>query len=172
MKTREIRQEYLTGERALFQGADLKIYDSIFADGESPLKESHDIELEGCMFKWKYPFWYAKNITARNCIWFEMARAGVWYTDHITVEDAVIEAPKNFRRCRSVNLKNVNFPNGAETLWNCEDVELDHVTAKGDYFAMNSRNMALRNFQLVGNYMCHIWCCGILNWWEIIPLTG
>ena len=104
------------------------------------------------MFKWKYPFWYAKNITARNCTWFEMARAGVWYTDHITVEDAVIEAPKNFRRCRGVNLKNVNLPNAAETLWNCEDVELDHVTAKGDYFAMNSRNMVLRNFQLVGNY--------------------
>ena len=152
MQEKEIRQEYLTGERALFQGADLKIYDSIFADGESPLKESHDIELEGCMFKWKYPFWYAKNITARNCTWFEMARAGVWYTDHITVEDAVIEAPKNFRRCRGVNLKNVNLPNAAETLWNCEDVELDHVTAKGDYFAMNSRNMVLRGFQLVGNY--------------------
>ena len=87
MKTGEIRQEYLTGERALFQGENLEIYDSIFADGESPLKESHDIKLEGCMFKWKYPFWYAKNITARNCTWFEMARAGVWYTDHITAED-------------------------------------------------------------------------------------
>ena len=37
MKEKEIRQEYLTGERALFQGADLIIYDSIFADGESPL---------------------------------------------------------------------------------------------------------------------------------------
>lgn len=136
----------------MFQGADLKIYDSIFADGESPLKESHDIELKGCMFKWKYPFWYAKNITARNCTWFEMARAGVWYTDNITVEDAVIEAPKNFRRCRTVNLRNVNFPNAAETLWNCEDVTLEHVSAKGDYFAMNSQNMVLRDFQLVGNY--------------------
>ena len=51
MKAKEIRQEYLTGERALFQGANLKVCDSIFADGESPLKESHDIELEGCMFK-------------------------------------------------------------------------------------------------------------------------
>ena len=51
MKEREIRQEYLTGERALFQGSYLKICDSIFADGESPLKESHDIQLEGCMFK-------------------------------------------------------------------------------------------------------------------------
>lgn len=152
MKTREIRQEYLTGERALFQGANLKIYDSIFADGESPLKESHDIELEGCMFKWKYPFWYAKNITARNCTWFGMARAGVWYTDNITVEDAVIGAPKNFRRCRGVTLRNVNFSNAAETLWSCENVELDHVTAKGDYFAMNSRDMVLRDFKLVGNY--------------------
>lgn len=94
----------------------------------------------------------AKNITARNCTWFEMARAGVWYTDHITVEDAVIEAPKNFRRCRGVRLRNVDFPNAAETLWNCEDVELDHVTAKGDYFAMNSRDMVLRDFKLVGNY--------------------
>lgn len=152
MNAKEIRQEYLTGERALFQGANLKICDSIFADGESPLKESHDIELEGCMLKWKYPFWYAKNITARNCTWFEMARAGVWYTDNITVEDAVIEAPKNFRRCRTINLHNVNFPNAAETLWNCEDVALEHVSAKGDYFAMNSRNMVLRDFQLVGNY--------------------
>ena len=104
------------------------------------------------MFKWKYPFWYAKNITARNCTWFEMARAGVWYTDNITVENAVIEAPKNFRRCRGVNLQNVNFPNAAETLWNCEDVTMEHVTAKGDYFAMNSQNMVLRDFRLVGNY--------------------
>ena len=65
---------------------------------------------------------------------------------------AVIEAPKNFRRCRGVNLQNVNFPNAAETLWNCEDVTMEHVSAKGDYFAMNSQNMVLRDFQLVGNY--------------------
>ena len=80
---REIRQEFLTGERALFQGNSLKIYDTIFADGESPLKESRDIELYNSMFKWKYPLWYAKNIVAKNCTWFDMARAGVWYTEHI-----------------------------------------------------------------------------------------
>ena len=37
---KEIRQQFLTGERALFQGANLKIYDTIFDDGESPLKET------------------------------------------------------------------------------------------------------------------------------------
>jgi hypothetical protein len=31
---------FFVGERALFQGANLQIYDTIFADGESPLKES------------------------------------------------------------------------------------------------------------------------------------
>ncbi|WP_394923245.1 DUF3737 family protein [uncultured Robinsoniella sp.] len=149
---KEIRQEILTGERALFQGENLKIYDTIFSDGESPLKESHDIEIFGSMFKWKYPLWYSKNITAEDCTWFEMGRAGVWYTDNITVKNAVIEAPKNFRRCHGVTLRNVNFPNAAETLWNCEDVIMEQVTAKGDYFAMNSRNMKLRDFQLVGNY--------------------
>lgn len=149
---KEIRQEYLTGERALFQGKNLKIYHTIFADGESPLKESHNVELYSSMFKWKYPLWYSKNITVKDCTWFEMARAGVWYTDHIFVENAVIEAPKNFRRCHGVTLKNVDFPNAEETLWNCDEVILEQVTAKGDYFAMNSQNMKLTDFKLVGNY--------------------
>jgi hypothetical protein len=149
---KEIKQEYLTGERALFKSEFLKIYDTIFDDGESPLKESHDIEVYGSMFKWKYPLWYSKNITVKNCTWFEMARAGVWYTDNISVEDSAIEAPKNFRRCHGLKLINVSFPNADETLWSCEGVEMENVTAKGDYFAMNCQNMVVRNLILYGNY--------------------
>lgn len=148
----EIRQAFLTGERALFQGNNLRIVDSIFADGESPLKESHDIELLGSMFKWKYPLWYSRNIKARDCVWFEMARAGVWYTDNITVENTPIEAPKNFRRCKNLTLKNVSFVNAAETLWHCDGVTLENVTARGDYFAMNTDNVKAENFTLYGNY--------------------
>lgn len=149
---KEIKQAMLTGERTLFQGQQLRIFDSIFADGESPLKESHDIELFGSMFKWKYPLWYAKDITVKDCTWFEMARAGVWYTDHIRVEDSAIEAPKNFRRCHDVTLRNVSFANAAETLWSCDGVTMEQVTAKGDYFAMNSQNMVIRGLTLYGNY--------------------
>lgn len=149
---KEIKQAYLTRERSLFKGENLKIYDTIFTDGESPLKESHDIELYGSMFKWKYPLWYSKNILAKDCTWFEMGRAGVWYTDNITVKNAVIEAPKNFRRCHGVTLQNVNFQNAVETLWHCDGVIMEQVTAKGDYFAMNSQNMKLSDFWLVGNY--------------------
>lgn len=149
---KDIKQEILTGERALFQGQQLRIFDTIFADGESPLKESRNIELFGSMFKWKYPLWYAKDITVKNCTWFEMARAGVWYTDRILVEDSAIEAPKNFRRCHDVVLRNVDFPNAEETLWSCSGVRLENVSAHGDYLAMNCADVKADNLRLVGNY--------------------
>ena len=152
MEKKEIRQEFLTGERALFQGKDLKIYDTIFDDGESPLKESNNIELYGSMFKWKYPLWYANNIKVKDSTWFEMARAGVWYTNHIEIEDCAVDAPKNFRRCHDITLKNVSIPDAAETLWSCDQVTMEHVLARGDYFAMNSQNMDIRDFTLYGNY--------------------
>ena len=44
------------------------------------------------------------------------------------------------------------MPNALETLWHCTDVTLDHVMAKGDYFAMDCENMKIRDFQLAGNY--------------------
>ena len=136
----------------MFQGKDLRIVDTIFGEGESPLKESRNIELLGSMFRWKYPLWYAKDITAKDCTWFEMARAGVWYSDHILIEDTLIEAPKNFRRCQDLTLRRVSIPNAAETLWHCQDVQLDQVVAKGDYFAMNCENMKIDGLTLYGNY--------------------
>ena len=152
MNMKELRRGYYKGERPLFHVRDLKIYDTIFDEGESPLKECRNIELYGSMFKWKYPLWYCENILVKDCTWFEMGRAGVWYTNHIAVEDCAIEAPKNFRRCRDLRLKNTSFPNAAETLWQCDGVVLEQVTAKGDYFAMNSSNMKVDSLTLYGNY--------------------
>lgn len=149
---KKIGQERLTGERALFAARDCEIEETIFDDGESPLKESRDISLRACMFKWKYPLWYAKEIDVRDSTWFDMARAGVWYSERVRVTDCAIEAPKNFRRCHDLTLRHVSFANAAETLWECDGVTLSDVTAKGDYFAMNSRNMTADNLTLYGNY--------------------
>lgn len=147
-----IEQQLLTGERALFGGHDLNIQYSTFADGESPLKESRHIELHHSLFKWKYPLWYSENITLENCTLFEMARAGVWYTKNISLKDCTIEAPKTFRRSSEITLTNVTMPNAGETLWNCDRIQMTNVTAKGDYFAMNSQNITVIGFNLVGNY--------------------
>lgn len=149
---KEIHQDHFTGERALFQAHGLRIYDTLFDDGESPLKESADIELYSTMFRWKYPLWYSHDILLRDCTLFSTARAGIWYTDHLRAENTMIEAPKTFRRCRDLTLENVTLPDAAETLWNCDGVKLSRVMAKGDYLAMNSRNMEIDGLELYGNY--------------------
>ncbi len=149
---KEYNREILTGERAAFASKDSVFTECIFQDGESPLKESSDIEVRGCMFRWKYPLWYVKNAKITDTKWFEMARAGVWYSNGLTVSDSVLQAPKNFRRCRDISLTNVTFTNAAETLWSCEQVALKNVSAKGDYFAMNSSDMEIDGLILDGNY--------------------
>ncbi len=149
---REVNQQFLTGERAMFQASDCHISYCTFADGESPLKESGNLEIDNTLFKWKYPLWYCKNVIMKDSTLFDMARAGIWYTENISIADTIIEAPKTFRRTKGIRLRNVDMPNAAETLWNCRDIEMERVMAKGDYFAMNSSNIVAENFDLVGNY--------------------
>ncbi|HBA97827.1 MAG TPA: DUF3737 domain-containing protein [Lachnospiraceae bacterium] len=149
---KEISQLYFTGERPLFNQEHLSIKKTIFGEGESPLKECSNIEIKDSMFKWKYPLWYSEDILVKNCVWCEMARAGVWYSKYLDISDCMIEAPKNFRHCHGLSLSNVFLPNAAETLWNCEAVVMKHVVAKGDYFAMNSQNVTASDFELAGDY--------------------
>ncbi len=148
----ERRNETFTGERALFTSSDLKIYDSLFKDGESPLKESRDIELHGCTFDWWYPLWYDKNISLYDSTLTVNGRAGAWYTDNISLKNCTVAAPKTFRRDRGVYFENVQFTQGPETLWDCSKVVGKRVHAVGDYFAMNSRDMEFDELLLEGKY--------------------
>jgi len=152
MECTEYKEQIFNEERALFGSKDLKITDCVFETGESPLKECRDLTIEGSLFRYKYPLWYCSNVDMKNCEWFEMARAGVWYTNNISIENAMIQAPKNFRRCKGLKLKDVVLSTAEETLWSCEDIELNNVTAKGHYFAMNCKNMEVDGLSLDGNY--------------------
>lgn len=149
---KEYRQEFFKGERALFAEQDAKVYDSIFDEGESPLKESRNIEVYNSQFKYKYPMWYSENIKVDGSNWFEMARSGVWYTNNIEITNSLITAPKNFRRCNGVTLQNVDLTNAEETFWSCSNIKIKDVTARGHYFAMNSRDIEVDNLRLDGNY--------------------
>ena len=147
-----IKEEKFVGERALFAARELDIRDTVFEDGESPLKESRNIRLDGCIFKWKYPLWYSEGITARKTTLLESARSGIWYTHGITMNDCTVDAPKTFRRSSGIILKSVRMPNARETLWSCRDVVMYDVSASGDYFGMNSVGVEANGFTLSGNY--------------------
>ena len=145
-------RKIFTGERALFKSNNLKLYECTFEDGESPLKEGADITAECCAFRWKYPLWYCRGVRVKNSIFFDTARAGIWYTHDMEMTGSIVESPKTFRRCTGLRLTDVTIPNAQETLWGCEDVELTRVHAHGDYLAMNGKRFVLRDCTILSNY--------------------
>lgn len=147
-----IERQRFTGERALFSISDTEIRDSVFGDGESPLKHCRNLTVTGTTFDWKYPLWYGDHLQLDNCTFNPTARAGIWYSDHVSVSKTTIKAPKEFRRCKDLRLEEVTIPQAEETLWNCRDLVLDHVSAAGDYFGMGCRNVTMDHLELEGNY--------------------
>ena len=141
-----------TGERALFMLKDAYIEKARFYDGESPLKESNNLEIKNCSFEWKYPLWYANNINVLNSTLKETARSGIWYTNNIVMNNCNIEAPKTFRRSSNITLNSCSLEHASETFWSCKDIRLNNVKANGDYFMMNSENIEIDNLTLDGNY--------------------
>ncbi|MDD8049211.1 MAG: DUF3737 family protein [Thomasclavelia sp.] len=141
-----------TGERPLYQTKGAIITYCSFADGESPLKESSNLIVDNCMFEWKYPFWYCNDIKVTNSTMFEMARAGVWYSNNIEMNNITYNAPKGFRKCNDLDLENIVIPDASETLWNCNNVKISNMSAKGHYFAMGCSNIEIDNLTLVGDY--------------------
>lgn len=149
----EIVNKKFNQERALFDAKNVDVLDSEFnGPGESPLKQSKNIEIQGTSFKYKYPLWYSSKVNVENTRFYELGKSGIWYTNDISMKNVQIDAPKEFRRCKNISLENVKFLNAQETLWTCNKVQLKNVQAKGDYFAMNSSNMKCENFFLEGNY--------------------
>ncbi len=150
--TKEIANQFFEGERPLFGLHDANIKNTTFGQGESPLKESQNINIESTIFKWKYPLWYSKHITMKDSVFETVAHAGVWYTHDLLFENCAIQAGKNFRRCSDITLRHVHMSSAKETLWTCDNVVLDHVQASGQYFGMNSSNLKINNLNLIGNY--------------------
>ncbi|KRL67471.1 DUF3737 family protein [Companilactobacillus versmoldensis] len=145
--------EYFEGERPLFNEKNANIINTTFGEGESPLKESRNIKLNGNIFKWKYPLWYSKHVSVEDTIFETMSRSGIWYTDDISIKNSTLQAPKLFRRSNNIDLQNVHFADAEETMWTCNNIKMDHVQAAGDYFGMNSENIYVDNSSFVGNYI-------------------
>ncbi len=150
---KEYKQGMFTGERALYNTKNAVITDSVFYDGESPLKESSNVKLNGAIFKWKYPLWYCKSVGVYNSTFLVTARSGIWYTSDITLDGCTVDAPKTFRRCNGVTIRGCTFPAGEETLWNCKNIKIEKTSVAGDYFGMGCKNISVKDFSISGNYL-------------------
>nr|AHF26039.1 hydrogenase-4 component C [uncultured bacterium Contigcl_1738] len=147
-----IKGQHLTGERALFKARGLRVENCRFDEGESPLKESRDIEVTNTVFGWRYPLWYDEHVSVKGSAFIETARAGIWYSNDVELIDCSFDAPKGIRKCHNVRLSHVQMPHADETLWWCEDVRVEDVSVTGDYFLQGSRDIYVKNLHLSGKY--------------------
>lgn len=150
---RTIKNEEFGGERPLYCENGLYLEDVVIHAGESALKETSDITAVHCRFEGKYPLWCCDRFTIRDCLFTPGARAALWYSRGLLMEDTVVDAPKMFREMSDLTLRRVTFTDAAETLWSCRDVRLYDVRAdKADYIFMHCKNVEVNNLQLNGNY--------------------
>ena len=141
------------GERPLYCRHGLSLEDVVIHAGESALKETSDIEAVRCRFEGKYPFWCCNGFTVKDCLFTEGARAALWYSSNLVMEDCVIDAPKMFREMNGMQVRRIRLSNALETFWNCRDLDLqDAIVSKGDYIFMHSRDLRISGLRLQGNY--------------------
>ena len=152
-----VNQEF-GGERPLYCARNLYLENVTIHAGESALKETADITAVGCTFEGKYPFWICNGFRIKDCLFREGARAALWYSRNLEMEDTRVEAPKMFREMDGIKLRRVVLSAAGETLWSCRNVDIEDVEAsQADYIFMHSSNIKVRGLRLNGNYSFQ-WC--------------
>ncbi len=148
-----IKDEEFGGERPLFGRRDLKLENVTIHAGESALKCTANIEAINCTFEGKYPFWHTDGFKVDKCLFTPGARAALWYSRNLEMNDTQVDAPKMFREMDGIKLHNVIIPDAEETLWHCSNVEAKNVEVKkADYLFMHSHHIRIDGWNQEGNY--------------------
>ena len=148
-----IKDKEFGGERPLYCSKDLRLENVTIHIGESSIKESKNIEAEGCTFEGKYVFWENYGFRINNSYFNESARSSLWYSKDCRMTNCKVDAPKMFRRMENIYIENTAFSNGEEMLWDCNNVTLKDVTIKNcDYLFMHTDNIRIDNYRQDGNY--------------------
>lgn len=148
-----IKDKEYGGERPLYASRDIRLENVTIHVGESSVKESANVEAVNCTFEGKYVFWETYGFDIRNCYFAESARSSLWYSKGCRMTDCKVDAPKMFRRMEDITVRNTDFRNGEEMLWDCRNVTLQNVMIRNcDYLFMHSSGIRIDNYRQDGNY--------------------
>lgn len=149
----EIKDREFSGERPLYAEHDLYLENVVIHAGESALKETGNITAVKCRFEGKYPLWCCKDFTVKDCIFTVGARAALWYSSGLLMEDTIVDAPKMFREMDGMTIRRVLIDSAAETFWSCRGIRIEDVTAqRADYIFMHCSDIRIDRLKLDGNY--------------------
>ena len=126
-----IKDKEFGGERPLFGTHDLRLENVTIREGESAIKECSNIEAFNCRFEGNYPFWHVHKFLIDRCYFDVGGRSALWYSDHLTMKDTVIDAPKMFREMSQLDLTDVVMNDADEVFWRCDNIRVRNLTLRG-----------------------------------------
>lgn len=141
-------------ERALYGQSDITVKSCSFdgpADGESAFKECRRIEVDGCFFNLRYPFWHDFSLKITDSEMTELCRAALWYSDDIEITDTELHGIKALRECSNVKMKGCDVVS-PEFGWSVRGMEMIGCTAVSEYFMMRSNRLSFKNVDFKGKY--------------------
>lgn len=141
-------------ERALYGSDGITVENCRFdgpADGESALKESKNIEVKGCFFNLRYPFWHDDNLKVSESELTENCRAALWYTNNASISATKLHGIKALRECSDIKIEDCDIVS-PEFGWSVKDIVMKNTTAQSEYFMMRSERLDFKNVTLKGKY--------------------
>ena len=153
MRTR-IQNQTFDEERALYHATQTDLVAVQFAgpaDGESALKEAHDITLEDCAFSLRYPLWHTTDFKMDRCTMDESTRAAIWYAQNGTIENCTLGGIKAVRACENIHFAGCKIVS-PEFGWKSQRLTLKDTVLTAEYPFLDSRDLLLENVELSGKY--------------------
>ena len=150
----QIKNATFDAERSLYGLDGAEVSECVFAgpaDGESPLKECRNVDVSGCRFELRYPFWHDTQCVIRDCTLTESCRAALWYDKMLTMESSEIRGVKAFRECDVITIASVKA-NSEEFGWKCRNVTIDKLDLTSVYPFFECSDMYISDLNMTGKY--------------------
>lgn len=141
-------------ERALYNSDGIILKNCSFdgeEDGESALKESRNIKVEGCYCNLRYPFWHDTGIEISDTEMTDLCRAGLWYSSGIKIYNSKLHGIKALRECSDVTIDNCDIIS-PEFGWSVNGITMNDCTVESEYFMMRSCGLNFSRVVLNGKY--------------------
>lgn len=141
-------------ERSLYNIKDTKLLNIKFQgqeDGESPLKECENIELNKCLFDLRYALWHDDGVKGKELLFTDKCRAPLWYSKNIELVKTKIKGVKTFRESSAISLKDVEVTS-PEFMWRCSNINVDKSSIEGEYAFFESTDLVINKLNFKGKY--------------------